>query len=58
LGKKFFISVGGGGGGTHLIAETEGIITAAQDWALKTKFHATKLLQTKNRQQMQPVSKI
>jgi len=52
------VSGGGGGGGTHLIAETEGIITAAQDWALKTKFHATKLLQTKNRQQMQPVSKI
>jgi hypothetical protein len=31
------------------MAETESIITAAQDQALKNKFHATKLLQTKNR---------
>jgi len=40
------------------MAKTGNIITTAQDQALKTKFHATKILQTKNRQQMQPVSKI
>jgi hypothetical protein len=39
-------------------AETASEIVAAQDQALQTKYHATKILQKKKRQQMQIMSPI